>query len=315
MATVISLLAAAALVPPAAPVVRHGPLQIAVSGGAVVERTAGMVTIRANSPAVRATVANASQGFYNGKLRWLNVPAGSYLVSGRGVAEAASSNGGSLNAPLSLAGGGRISWRLESNFPADYRFAVASTVKSGLRHLPKSPGHKPHFAILLGGSGSLPTMELAESLDFPTYLLPGINDSPAIVRRHLGEAYAAFGVGPDRFLLLDNRKYSLGNDQLEWAGKRLQDFRLDGARRVFVFMHRPPVDPRRHVPNGLANRAEARRLARLLKTVPTVAIFAGHINRSYTRSWYGFKTYMLTDRDVMVVESGSGGLSVRLAVH
>lgn len=315
MATVISLLAALALVTPAAPIVRHGQLQITVSGGAVTERSGNSVSIWANSPSVRATVVNTSQGFYNGNLRWLNVPAGSYLVSGRGVAEAATSAGGSLVSPLSLAGGGRSDFRLESAIPKDYRFAVASNIKSGLRQMQASPGNKPQFSVVLGGAGVIPAMEMARSLEFPAYLLPGVFDGEAVVRQRLGSAYSAFGVGADRFLLLDNRKHSLGKEQLDWVGKRVQDFRLDGARRVFVFMHRPPVDPRRRVKNGLFNREEAWRLARLLKTVPTAAIFAGQINRSYTKSWYGFKTYMLTERDVMVVESKGGDLSIRLTVH
>ncbi|MBM3274753.1 MAG: hypothetical protein FJZ00_06350 [Candidatus Sericytochromatia bacterium] len=309
--------AAAVLGAPAAEAAtgRAGQLRIAVSGGGIVEQTASAVGIWANSPNVEISVVNESPGFYNGTLKWRNVPAGSYLISGRGVAEAATNTAGSLVASLSLAGGGRSRWRLEPNLSKDYRFAVSGTVKSGLGALPESAAQRPHFAVQLGGMGVVPAMSLAETLDFPSYLLPGVNDSSPAIRQRLGASYQAFGVGADRFLLLDNRNYSLGTKQLEWVGKRLQDFRLEGARQVFVFMHRPPVDPRRNVRNGLANKAEARRLARLLKTVRTAAIFSGQVNRSYTRNWHGFKTYMLAGRDVMVVETRGGELSVRLAIH
>ncbi len=315
MATVISLLAALALALPTPPIVRHGQLQLAVTGGTVYERSGGSIAIWANSPEVRISVVNTAQGFYNGNLRWLNVPAGSYLVSGRGVAEAAASSGGILVSPLSLAGGGRSAWKLESGIPKDYRFAVASSIKGGLKQLPRTAGDKPHFSLTLGGTGVNSAMDLAASLDFPAYLLPGLFDGKGLVRQRLGTPYSAFAVGGDRFLLLDNRANVLGKEQLDWVGKRLQEYRLDGARRVFVFMHRPPVDPRRNVRNGLSNKVESRRLARLLKTVPTAAIFAGQINRSYTKTWYGIKTYMLTDRDVMVVESKANDLSIRLPIH
>jgi len=315
LATVLRLLALFLILPVATPVVRSGQLQIEVSGGSVVERAQSGVGIWANSPNVRVSVANDSQSFYNGTVRWRNVPAGSYLVTGRGVAEAATNTAGMLVASLTLAGGGRGQWRLEPNLPRDYRFAVAPSVKPGLSLLPDAANQRPHFAVKIGGTGAVPAMDLAEDLAFPTYLLPGLRDRPDTIRQRLGTPYGAFAVGPDRFLLLDNRDHRLGTQQLDWAGKRLQDFRLDGARRVFVFMHRPPVDPRRKVRNGLADRQEARRLARLLKTVRTAAIFAGQVNRSYMRTWYGIKTYMLTDKDVMVVESKGADLSVRLAIH
>jgi hypothetical protein len=309
-------LAIALAVPAVVPVVRSGQLQIQVTGGTVIDRAPGSVGIWANSPNVRVSVVNTSQGFYNGTLKWRNVPAGSYLVTGRGVAEAATSTAGSLTAPLTLAGGGRSQWRLEPGLSKDYRFAIAPAIKPGFSLLPKASGQRPHFAVHIGGEpGVVPAMDQAEGLDFPTYLQPGMHDRAETIRLKVGTAYGAFAVGPDRFLLLDNRQYRLGKTQLEWAGKRLQDFRLEGARRVFVFMHRPPVDPRRKVRNGLSDRQEARRLARLLKTVRTAAIFAGQVNRSYTRGWYGIKTYMLAGRDVMVVEAKGADLSVRLAIH
>jgi len=312
MATVVPLFAT--LLAAATAAAAHlGQLRINVTGGTLVEGSTGTVGIWANSPDVRISVVNESQGFYNGQLRWLNVPQGSYLVSGRGVAEGASSSGGSLVASLSLAGGGRSQWRLEPNISKDFRFAVATT-KTGLTRLPRTSSQRPNFAIQLGGTGIIPSMEMG-GLDFPSYMLPGLHDTPAIVRKRLVMPYSAFGVGPDRFLLLDNRNYSLGKEQLEWAGKRLQDFRLDGARRVFVFMHRPPIDPRRNVRNGLSNKTEARRLGRLLKNLRAAAIFSGQVNRSYLRNWYGIRSYMLTDRDVIVVDSKTGELSVRLPVH
>ena len=284
-------------------------------GGGLIDDSQEAVGVWSNSPQMRVTLTNTAQGFHQGQVRWHNVPAGAYLISGRGVAEGATNTAGTLAASLSLPGGGSATWKLESNLGSDYRFAVGATAESGFRHLPKAAAQRPIFGVELGGSGVIPAMDLFSVLNFPVYLMPGLHDNAPLVRKRLGSAYSAFAVGPDRFLMLDNRAHTLGKEQMDWVGKRLQDFRLDGARRVFVFMARPPTDPRRHFRDGLENRREARRLARLLKSVRTATIFASHAGRTYTRTWYGFKEYLLSGRDVMVVESKGNDLSFRLPIH
>lgn len=297
LVTVIPVLTAL-LVIPAAPAVRLGQLQIDVTGGAVVERQQHTAAIWANRPNVMVNVANEAPGFFQGKLKWINVPARAYLVSGRGVAEAVSPTAGRLVASISLAGGARSRWRLEPNISRDYRFAVLPSARatSG-RIIRQTRSIRPQFAINLGGSSLGMAAKAAEALEFPSYLMPGSRDSASLVAQRIGEPFSAFSVGSDRFLLLDNRRGGVGKAQFDWIGKRVQGFRLDGARRVFVFFHRERL-------------REGKRLGRLLRTVRTAAIFIGEPHRSKVRSPLGLKTYWLGQEDGMLVDSKDSGLSV-----
>ncbi|MBU6428939.1 MAG: hypothetical protein KGR26_08015, partial [Cyanobacteria bacterium REEB65] len=269
----------------------------------------------ANSPQAFVGVANGSSSFYHGKLQWHNVPAGSFLESGQRVAEAATANAGNLVATLSLAGGGSRVMQLEPNFHRDYRFAVCLEPDRVLAMFPRASNQRPQFAVELGGQSLESAISSLSGLGFPTYLMPGRRDGTKEVQRRLGGDYGSFQVGSDRVLLLDDRAHRLGPTQLEWLRGQVQEFRQEQVQRVFVCMLVAPVDPRRHYRNGLATRREARRVAYLLREARVAAIFAGSGTRSYTRTWYGLREYLLSDHDGLIVECKKGNLSIRLAVH
>ncbi|MBI6546638.1 MAG: hypothetical protein HY692_07575 [Cyanobacteria bacterium NC_groundwater_1444_Ag_S-0.65um_54_12] len=303
------LLAAFLLGTGAFPTYRIGALEFAIRNGGIVEQAPKIIKVWANSPQIRVAVANNAPGFYNGMLQWRNVPAGSYLVSSRGVAEAATLTAGNLVARLSLPGGGRSSWRLESTIPKDYHFAIAYTAEAYRKFLPQQENSKLRFAIELGGTTIFSAMEIVSSLPFPTYLLPSFRDEAKLAQRYLGGRYFALATGPDRLLLLDNRGYKLDSEQMQWVEQQLRDFRLAGVRRIIVFMQRSP-ELRRRAHNSIAKRQEVRRLSKLLRKARITAIFAGGAERPASKNWQGIPLYLLDRREVIVADIKDTGFKI-----
>ncbi len=288
----------------------HGSLTLRVTGAALSEPGGSRFDVWADSPEATVTVMNHSPGFYHGVLHWHNVPAGSYLESGKRVVEAATATGGNLAASIGLAGGGSRTFELKSNFRQDVTFAVVESPHRVLRLLPRSGAEHPQFAVELGGLGLAAAPTAVGDLSFPTYLMPGLHDSARLVRQQIGGAYGVFGVGPDRVLMLDDRAHRLGARQLGWLAEQLAEFREEGVRRVFACFEIPPFDPRLHYRDGLDYRPESRRIAHLFRDAHIVAIFSGTGQRSYTRTWYGFKEILLSDRQAAIVQTTPAGVSI-----
>lgn len=248
--------------------------QVTVQGGALRSVTEHEIGIWANSPQAAVTILNASGGFQRTKLRWFNVPVGTYMVSPHGVADAASLQGGSLVAQVVLAGNGTSSWTLDPNLKGGYTFAVTGGDLGGLGRARQAGGVQ--FAVHLGNSG-LGVGALQQALGqqpFPTYLLPGNRDRRADYLTHTGEVRRDFAVGADRFLMLDNSTGRLGAGQLAWATGRLRTFRAERARRIFVFAHWPFESRGKR---GMTSKREVRTLLRLCQDTGVTAVFATHV--------------------------------------
>ncbi len=290
----------------------HGALTLTVSGAVLSEEGQGVFGVWANSPDAAVTVTNHSAGFYHGKLRWQNVPAGSYLESGRRVAEAATATGGDLFASVSLAGGGSRTFQLEPNFHKNVHFAIFQSPRRALGAFDGTA--RPQFGVELGGLGLAAAPSEVSGLSFPVYLMPGLHDHESLVRKRLGGAYGFLSVGPDRILMLDDRHHRLGPRQFEWLEGQLAAFRQEGVRQVIACFQIAPFDPRLHHRDGIESRYEARRVARLFRRAHIAAIFGGTGDRRYIRKWYGFKEYCLSVREAAIVDSSAGDLSIRLAL-
>ena len=115
--------------------------------------------------------------------------------------------------------------------------------------------------------------------------------------RYFGRLYYSFDYQGDRFIFLNNAfKESFDREQFNWLK---QELGREGARHIFVFMHKPVFDPseiyKDHIMSG---RAIIEELQGLFAKYHAAYVFAGHIH-GYARS----------ERDgiVYIVTAGAGG--------
>lgn len=296
------------LVPPAlaAPVP-----QVTVSGGAL--RTLGdhEVSVWANSPQASLALRNPSGGFLSTAVRWINVPVGSYLVTPQGVAEAATRDGNSMLARVTLSGGSTARWRLESNLKGDYSFAVSGGDVPALAMAQRVSG--VNFALHLGNARTaLPeTLQALERLPFPTYVVPGNRDRYRDFVARTGTVRRDFAIGRDRFVILDNADAHVRKAQRDWLSGRLRAFRSEGARRVFVFMHWPIVDPRRGKHVQMESVQEIRSLQKILKEGGVSAVFSSHIPIASHTKRQGVDYHVVGPGHALVVRVEDNSLSIR----
>lgn len=286
--------------------------EVLVHRGALRPSANNELAIWANSPQTSLSLHNPTGGFLQTNIHWFNVPAGSYLATPQGVADAASHSGGTLMARAILAGHGASHWQLEPNIKGGYGFAVLGGDVGGL-NLAKKAGDF-NFALHLGNSG-LQVLDLLTSLelqDFPTYVLPGNLDAHADFLSHTGETSRDFAIGRDRFLLIDNADARCSKAQRAWVSARLQAFRAAGARRIFVFQHWPLSDPRKGKHMAMSNRNEARALEKLFLAHKVSAVFASHLPIGNQTLRQGIPHYVVGPGHALVVQAKGEGLSLRM---
>lgn len=239
------------------------------------------IAIWANSPEASLWIDNTSGSFYHAKVHWRNVLAGAYVETAQGVADAATAAGGTLNAEVTVPPGSQASWRLRPNLEGDYQFAVVGGRLGALEGLARKwrGGHRLRFAIQLGDTGwRMGSLQGALGrLHFPTYLLPGTRDSLAAFEREIGEPDEAFWVARDRFVFVNDRAHYLGSGRLGWLHYELREAKSMRARRIFVFLPVPLVDPRRHHGDALWSRREVRALLGMFQDYRVTGVFAGHL--------------------------------------
>jgi hypothetical protein len=111
-----------------------------------------------------------------------------------------------------------------------------------------------------------------------------------------GPFYYSFSVGGAYFIAVDNA----WDDDLDEAQERWLETELWAARgceHVFVFMHRPPYDPRGTGHGHCMGRAQAERLMALFGRYRVTYIFCSHVHGYFTGTW----------GDIPYVVSGGAG--------
>lgn len=283
---------------------------LSIQGGVVQRQQGEQITIWSNSPQTSCTIGNTGREFYHAKLHWKNVPAGSFLVTPQGVADALSRNGGTISSSVSVAGGSKASWQLNSNIKGNYRFVVVSGPSSSaiLKRVNNDP-QKPHFAIHLGNGsvnrGYNAFLGQLSTLSFPTYLIPGSRDRAANFLKLCGKSKQIFDIGEDRFVFVDNRTGRLGRNQYAW----LKDVLTGKHRHTFVFFHRPMYANRRSA-RPMSDRMEVARLASLFEKRKVTAVFAGSSPQQFKKNRHAV-TYYSTGERVIAVNISAQGVSIQ----
>jgi hypothetical protein len=162
------------------------------------------------------------------------------------------------------------------------------------------------FAVINGDLVLYPTnetfrafLEQRRSLRIPSVTVPGNHDI-AIENRHLyytvfGRFYYSFSLGDSTFIMLDDsNETELGDEQMGWLEKQLQNAQT--SRYRFVFLHVPLWDPRDvsatqiRFAHSLKNSDQARRLQDLFMRYRVTTVFASHIHAFYDISSPGPRT-------------------------
>lgn len=289
-----------------------GPLpQVMVSSGALQTVGEHEVSVWANSPQTALSLRNPSGGFLSTSVRWVNVPVGSYLVTPAGVAEAATRDGNTMQARATLSGGSTAQWRLEPNLKGAYTFAVSGGDVPALAMTQRVGGI--NFALHLGNARTSlgDTLQSLKRLPFPTYVVPGNRDRYADYVARTGPVRRDFAIGRDRFIILDNADARVRKPQRDWLAGRLAAFRSEGARRVFVYMHWPLIDPRRGKHVQMESAKEARALQRVLREGGVTAVFASHIPIANHSIRQGVNYHVVGPGHALVVRVQDDSLSVR----
>ncbi|MBO9542037.1 metallophosphoesterase [bacterium] len=270
------------------------------------------IGIWANSPQTEVSVRNPAGGFLRATVRWRNVPKGAFLVSPEGVADAPSREGTTLSSRILVAGNSEARWKLDPNLKNDYTFVVSGGDVKGLE-LAKRTG-TVDFGLHLGNALKPldQTLNTLSQLPFPTYVVPGNRDRRQDYVARTGEVRREFAIGRDRFLILDNAEdQKFSSAQRAWAAERLRAYRAEDARRIFVFMHWPMVDPRKGKNAAMYDRQEIRALQALFKEHKVTAVFASHIPIADISQRQGVDYYIAGPGHAMVVQSQGSSLSIR----
>ncbi len=168
--------------------------------------------------------------------------------------------------------------------PGVFRFAVVGDLL-GREDLASSLaqelyGTEARFLIFLGNlvssvePGAMPSMaDLLDSIGIPVYATVGPNDVRTGFMDRFGPTDSTFTYGGVRFVLLDSADGTLAVQQYDWLDQVLDP----AARGTILCTHTAPFDPSGPRDMGFASHREAARLAALLASRGTDAIFASGI--------------------------------------
>lgn len=267
-----------------------------MQGGALSGQGTPRLKVWANSP--QATLAYNNRGHLGVvglSLQVDNLMAGAYLSTPEGVVVGSAREGGVLEASLSVGPGEQDSWKLVPNLQGGYRFAVLGSTRhptegaATFGKLSKAMAHrKVAFAVHLGNAvrlGDAAQMglfrEQLKALNFPTYVVPGDEDlvrgGAAAWTRTFGQGPTSFKLDQDRFLLVDNAFGRLHPSQRRWLELQLTMSRQRNERHRFVFLHRPLIDTRPKLNEGMLRLEEVKELLALFSKQQVTAVFAGHL--------------------------------------
>ncbi len=230
-----------------------------------------------------------------------NLPRG-FLVSYQGDRPRVQSRGKTSVAFLFLPGRRPTKTRIvmgPSGVSDSYTFWVAGDNRDKLglvRAMLEQAGARRPLFIVIGGDlvknglywEYKRFISALEGAPVPVFLVPGNHDLEFCGRRYftrfLAPDHYYFTYGKDLFVVLDTNGRERG--QIEWLEKV-----LSGAayRHRFVFVHKPPFDPRPSHHHAMGDREFARRLLAVLVKHGVDVLFASHIHSFLEAQYKGVR--------------------------
>ncbi len=264
------------------------------------------IVFRAHSPEVRIRLTNRREGE--------SVP---ILVEvenlNRDVVEPIGCVDSSWISPTTIAAlcevtaGRTVDFLLRDRHPGrPARFFVASDPELNFpvldRLLERARRERPDFVWILGdlvqerGWMIEEYARCFEEAEVPVYAVPGNHDLVANrgeppwegrlepFRRVFGPSHWTFEFRGAQYVVLDTAGHSLGAEQLDWLERTV----AAGPRRPrLVLTHKPFADPRPGEDHVLEDPIDRARLIGLLRPVPDLVYYCGHIESCRTYEWEG----------------------------
>ncbi len=154
---------------------------------------------------------------------------------------------------------------------------------------------RPRFVVLEGdlvGNGLWwqydELMEMLDNFPVPVVAVPGNHDLELCGRRYftryLAPDHYAFSYGDSLFVVLDTNREERG--QLDWLNRVLGEH---SYRHRFVFVHKPPFDPRPGHNHCMKNRAFANGLLQAVARHHVDVLFCSHIHTFIQTSYRGVR--------------------------
>jgi hypothetical protein len=201
--------------------------------------------------------------------------------------------------------------RISNRYPKKnyFRFVVMGDSKDGLNIyktiLRKVKNIRPLFFAHLGdivGSGTRreyqQILRLMSQVNFPFFVSLGNNDAfsqgRTVYQYWLGPTYYSFSYHNSHFVFLDDASGVIDENQFRWLREDLQ---RNQSKKIFLFMHIPPYDPRQARSYEITAFQNASWLMDIAKEFGVKKIYSSHIN-----SYYKF-----TRQGVPVVITGGAG--------
>ena len=271
-----------------------------VTGGIVSKVTSSTVNIMATSLSVSLRVLGKKEDTKRSVVLEINNLPKNAVVSHSGAGEVYA-GGDSVIAVVSL-GKGSGAFQLSTSLPepkGEFTFFVGGDNRDRLDLLmelfKRAHKEKPLFVVL--GGDLVKTglwweynelLELLEDFPVPVFAVPGNHDlefcGRRIFTRYLAPAHYAFTYGENLFVVLDTNWKDRG--QVEWLDKVLGRREY---RHRFLFVHKPPFDPRPGRHHEMGDREFAKRLLDTLVRHKVDILFCSHIHSYLETRYKGMK--------------------------
>lgn len=185
-----------------------------------------------------------------------------------------------------------------------FSFAVIGDNRDGrkiyLRLIDRLNAANPAFIV--NGGDLVPSGKPSEYAEFtsdstalsvPLFTVLGNHDikddGRSLYNRLLAPNYYDFTWGNSQFVMLDDADGNLDDTQLKWLENKLQNRR---SQNLFLFMHRPPFDPRPNQQHAVNRTDLGNKLVDLAAKYHVTAVFASHIHMYWQGERQGIPYYI-----------------------
>ncbi|MFQ5646422.1 MAG: metallophosphoesterase family protein [bacterium] len=197
--------------------------------------------------------------------------------------------------------------KISSDYPnaSSFQFVVLGNSKKGIKTfkkiLKKTRKLRPLFFahcgdLVANGSGKQFqwSWALVNQVRFPFFITPGDDDvqnkGRQIFETWFGPSYYSFNFSDSHFVFVDNSSGNISQQQFQWL---INDLSENQDKKIFVFTHMPPFDPRPNLSNRMYHAPNARWFMDIMSHYKVRRVYASHLSGYFRQERQGV-TYIIT---------------------